>query len=93
MQLIRNQAISFSSSCVKGLAQTSPGLAMAMMIALLSLAGIPLTAGFIGKFYLFTAGFAAGWPWLVGWAVISSIISLFYYLVILKKISSVDLAV
>jgi NADH-quinone oxidoreductase subunit N len=69
----------------KGLAQTSPGLALAMMVALLSLSGIPLTAGFIGKFYLFTAGFAAGWPWLVGWAVVSSIISLFYYLVVLKK--------
>ena len=69
----------------KGLAQTSPVLAMAMMLSLLSLSGIPLTAGFVGKFYLFVAGFAAGWTWLVGWAVVSSIISLFYYLIILKK--------
>jgi NADH-quinone oxidoreductase subunit N len=57
-----------------------PGLAVAMTVALFSLAGIPLTAGFIGKFLLLTAGLGAA-EWLLGITlVISSGISLFAYL-------------
>jgi NADH-quinone oxidoreductase subunit N len=69
----------------KGLAQTSPLLALVMMLSLLSLAGIPPMAGFFGKFYLFAAGIQAKWFGLVTWAVVNSIVSLFYYLVVVKK--------
>jgi NADH-quinone oxidoreductase subunit N len=47
---------------------------------LLSLAGIPFTAGFFGKFYIFSAAIKQGYLWLVIVAVVSSIISLSYYL-------------
>lgn len=69
----------------KGLAQTSPMLALVMLLSLLSLAGIPPLAGFFGKFYLFAAGIQAHWILLVTWAVVNSIVSLFYYLVVIKK--------
>jgi NADH-quinone oxidoreductase subunit N len=58
----------------------NPLPAAALTAAMLSLAGIPLTAGFIGKFYIVAAGVeAALWP-LVIVLVITSVIGLFYYL-------------
>ena len=63
-----------------GLAQRSPAAAAAMLLFLLSLTGIPPTAGFVGKFYLFAAAVEAGYIWLVLIAVINSAISLFYYM-------------
>ena len=53
--------------------------AMVMLLFLLSLAGIPPTAGFIGKYYLFTAAMKAGYAWLAVLAVVMSAVSLFYY--------------
>jgi NADH:ubiquinone oxidoreductase subunit 2 (subunit N) len=53
--------------------------AILMLIFLLSLAGIPPTAGFIGKYYLFTAAMNAGYAWLAVLAVLMSAVSLFYY--------------
>jgi len=50
-----------------------------MLLFLLSLAGIPPTAGFIGKYYLFTAAMKAGYAWLAVLAVVMSAVSLFYY--------------
>ncbi len=63
-----------------GLAQRSPLAAFTMLVFLLSLTGIPPTAGFVGKFYLFAAAVEAGYIWLVLIAVINSAISLFYYM-------------
>ena len=63
-----------------GLAQRSPLAAAIMLLFLLSLTGIPPTAGFVGKFYLFAAAVEAGYIWLVLIAVINSAISLFYYM-------------
>jgi len=64
----------------QGLFWRQPGLAVAMTAALFSLAGIPLTAGFVGKFLLLTAGLGAA-EWLLGITlVVSSGISLFAYL-------------
>ena len=73
-----------------GLRARSPLLAACMSIFLLSLAGLPPLAGFFGKFYLFSAAFRAG-PnhgllWLVAIALFGSLISLYYYLVVLKVI-------
>lgn len=65
---------------LRGLFWQRPYLAAAMTVALLSLAGIPLTAGFIAKFYIVTAGIASDLWWLVMVLVIGSAIGLFFYL-------------
>jgi NADH-quinone oxidoreductase subunit N len=62
-----------------GLARRNMTAAVVMLVFLLSLAGIPPTAGFIGKYYLFTAALKAGYPWLVVLALLASAVSLFYY--------------
>lgn len=72
----QNGDSSFAS--FNGLGQKQPLLAVVMAIAMLSLAGIPPTAGFFGKYFLFTAAFAK-YPWLVVLAVINSAISIYYY--------------
>lgn len=62
-----------------GLAKRNMPAAVVMLVFLLSLAGIPPTAGFIGKYYLFTAAMKAGYAWLAVLAVLASAVSLFYY--------------
>lgn len=63
-----------------GLAHKRPVLALCFTIFLLSLAGIPPTVGFFGKFYLFNAAIGEGLLWLTIWGMISSVISVYYYL-------------
>lgn len=65
---------------VQGLFWRQPLLAFLLTVALLSLAGIPLTAGFIGKFYIFTAGISGALWLLLAALVIGSAISIYYYL-------------
>lgn len=65
---------------LKGLSKKRPYMALALTICLLSLAGIPPTVGFFGKFYIFSAALSQGLVWLTVWAVINSVISLYYYL-------------
>jgi NADH-quinone oxidoreductase subunit N len=65
---------------LQGLGSASPWLAWPMTIAMLSLAGIPATAGFIGKFYLIDAAVAGDYEWLGIAIVVGSMISLVYYL-------------
>lgn len=67
-----------------GLAQRSPLLAAAMLISLLSLAGIPPLAGFIGKFYLFASIIDQGMIWLAFIALGMSMVSVYYYLIVAK---------
>lgn len=67
-----------------GLAQTQPVAALLMVVFLLSLAGIPPTAGFVGKFLLFAAVIKARFYWLVVIAALNSVIALFYYFRIAK---------
>jgi NADH-quinone oxidoreductase subunit N len=62
------------------LGRTQPLLAWPMTIAMLSLAGIPATAGFIGKFYLIDAAVAGDYTWLGIVIVVGSVVSLVYYL-------------
>lgn len=64
----------------RGLFWRRPWLAAVMTVSFLSLAGIPLTAGFIGKFYVIALGVADSRWWLVGGIVAGSAIGLFYYL-------------
>jgi NADH-quinone oxidoreductase subunit N len=64
-----------------GLAGKHPGVALAMTIFMLSLGGIPPTAGFFGKFYVFRAALAKpSLVWLVVIAVLNSVVSVYYYL-------------
>ena len=65
---------------LESLAERSPFLAAAMTACLLSLAGIPPLAGFVGKFYLFTGAVQAGWLWLAFIGLIMSMVSVYYYL-------------
>ena len=65
---------------IANLGQISPWLAGAMTVAMLSLAGFPATAGFIGKFYLIDASVSGDYAWLGILIVIGSVISLSYYL-------------
>ncbi|MBA2566899.1 MAG: hypothetical protein H0V08_03795, partial [Thermoleophilaceae bacterium] len=68
---------------LEGLGAASPWLAWPMTIAMLGLAGIPLTAGFFGKFYLIEAAVEGGWESLGVAIVIGSMLSLVYYLRVL----------
>jgi NADH-quinone oxidoreductase subunit N len=68
-----------------GLYKRSPWLAAAMAVFLLSLAGMPLTAGFTGKFFLFVAAVNAGFSWLAALLFLASVVSFYYYFGIVKK--------
>jgi NADH-quinone oxidoreductase subunit N len=67
-------------SSFAGLGRADPWLAWPLTIAMLGLAGFPVTAGFIGKFYLLQAAVDGGFDWLAVFIVIGSVISLGYYL-------------
>jgi NADH-quinone oxidoreductase subunit N len=69
-----------------GLGRERPWLAWPMTISMLGLAGIPATAGFMGKFYLIDAAVAGGYAWLGVAIVIGSMISLGYYLPVIAAI-------
>jgi NADH-quinone oxidoreductase subunit N len=64
----------------KGLARRYPWVAICMAFFMLSLTGIPPTAGFTAKFYVFRTGIEAGLVWLVLIGIITSVISAYYYL-------------
>jgi NADH-quinone oxidoreductase subunit N len=65
---------------VAGLSERRPALAAALAVFLISLTGIPVTAGFVGKFYVFGAAVAAGWVVLALVGVVMSVVSAYYYL-------------
>lgn len=69
-----------------GLSRRSPGVALALLVALLSLSGMPPLAGFVAKFYVFAAAVQSGWIWLAFVGVLNSIIGLYYYMTILKVV-------
>jgi NADH-quinone oxidoreductase subunit N len=69
----------------KGLAERAPYLALSLTIALFSLAGMPLFAGFATKFILFQAAAQEDLLWLAGIAAFFSFVSLYYYLVIIRE--------
>lgn len=67
-----------------GLSRRSPYLALVMLFALLSLSGIPPTAGFFGKFFLFRAAVDAGRWWLALIGILNAFVALYYYLSAVK---------
>jgi NADH-quinone oxidoreductase subunit N len=85
-------AIAFSNSSgsdeikdYAGLSRRSPALAAMMAVFMLSLVGIPPLAGFVGKYYLFSAAIEQGYIWLVVVAILTSVISLYYYLGVVRQ--------
>jgi NADH-quinone oxidoreductase subunit N len=76
----RETGLGDSISSLAGLGRARPLLAWPMTLAMLGLAGIPATAGFIGKFYLIDAAVSGGYAWLGVVIVVGSMISLGYYL-------------
>ena len=80
-----------------GLSRRAPGLSLCLLVFLLSLAGIPPLAGFIGKFFLFSAVVGTdaehlGLLWLVILAIVMSAVSFYYYLQVLKQAWVLDAA-
>jgi proton-translocating NADH-quinone oxidoreductase chain N len=69
---------------LNGLARRNLPLAVMLTLCVLSLAGVPPLAGFFAKFYVFMVGWQSGARWLVVAAVITTVISLYYYLKLLK---------
>ena len=68
-----------------GLSQRSPALAAMMAVFMLSLVGIPPLAGFTGKYYLFSAAIEQKYFWLVVIAILTSVISLYYYVGVIRQ--------
>jgi NADH-quinone oxidoreductase subunit N len=80
-----------------GLSRRAPGLSLCLLVFLLSLAGIPPLAGFVGKFFVFSAVAGAdaghlGLLWLVILAILMSAVSFYYYLQVLKQAYVLDAA-
>lgn len=69
---------------LSGLAESNKGLATSLTLLLVSLIGIPIAAGFLGKWYAFGPAIDAGLAWLVVVALIASVVSAFYYLRIIR---------
>lgn len=74
----------------RGLFWRRPYLTAVLTVMMLSLAGIPLTAGFIGKFYILTVGVEAELWWLVGALILGSAIGVFYYLRVMVTLFLVE---
>jgi len=78
--LEKNENSEISVTDLRGLGTKYPWLALCLSIFLLSLAGIPPTVGFFGKFFIFSAALKQGFFWLAVWGVLSSAIGVYYYL-------------
>ena len=81
---IENKTGKVSMDDYDGLYKTNPKLSLTMMLAMFSLAGIPPFAGFFSKFFIFTSAVHSGYYILVLIALLNTIISLFYYLLVVK---------
>ena len=69
-----------------GMSRRNPGLALMMLAAFLSLAGMPPFGGFVAKVFVFAAGVQSGYVWLVIVGILNSIIGVYYYLNVLKYV-------
>lgn len=68
-----------------GLIQRKPLLAVTMALFMLALAGIPLTAGFLGKLYIFSSAVSQGYVWLAVVGVVNAVISAYFYLRVVAR--------
>lgn len=69
-----------------GLSRRSPALALIMLVAFLSLSGMPPFGGFVAKFFVFLAAIQQGWIWLAVVGILNSIVGVYYYLNVLKYV-------
>lgn len=81
----REKGKNLEISDYSGLYKSNPMMAVMMAIFMLSLAGIPPLAGFFGKYLLFIATIKAGFTWLTLVAVVSSVISMYFYVGLIKS--------
>ncbi len=79
LNIVSKAKDTINTDTFNGLGKSNPFLAFVMTVALLSLAGIPPTAGFFAKYYIFTAAFQAGYAGLVMVAIIASLVGVYYY--------------
>jgi NADH-quinone oxidoreductase subunit N len=77
--LLQRQTGSDTFDSFNGLSRRNPFLAFTLTVAMLSLAGIPLTAGFVGKFMMFSRALSEYHIWLTVLAVLNAVIGIFYY--------------
>ncbi|GJM42148.1 MAG: NADH-quinone oxidoreductase subunit N [Ardenticatenaceae bacterium] len=82
--VISNVSKSDQMEDLYGLNKRSPYLALVMLFALLSLGGIPPTAGFFGKFFIFKAAVDVGYWWLALIGILNAFVALYYYLGMIK---------
>jgi NADH-quinone oxidoreductase subunit N len=82
--LVSNITGSDEVSDLDGLNRRAPGLALIMLFAVLSLGGIPPTAGFFGKFFIFRSAVDSGLWWLALIGILNAFVALYYYLGIVK---------
>ena len=85
---VSNETGSDERSAFKGLSQRSPLLALVMTLSLMSMAGLPPMAGFVGKLYLFMAITEQGFFWLAVLGFVMSMISVYYYMLVVKEMYS-----
>ena len=86
VMLVANKTGSEDINDYRGLGYRSPIIGVSMALFLVSLTGLPPTAGFVGKFYLFAAVLDAKWIWLAIVGAINTVISLYYYARVLRYI-------
>ena len=79
LKLVSDQREDISYNAFNGLGRTNPLLAAVMTISMCSLAGIPLTGGFFGKLFIFSAALEQNLLWLIIVAIIMSMVGIYYY--------------
>jgi NADH-quinone oxidoreductase subunit N len=85
-QAVADATGSDSITALRGLHRRSPMLSFAALVVLFSLGGIPPLAGFVGKLYLFAAGWQGGQEALVLLGALTSVIALYYYLMVARQV-------
>ncbi|MHB1377876.1 MAG: proton-conducting transporter transmembrane domain-containing protein, partial [Candidatus Humimicrobiaceae bacterium] len=83
--IVENETGSGEISAFAGLGHLKPFLAITMTIFLVSMVGLPPFAGFIGKLFVFQTGINSHYIWLVVVGVLTSVVSLYYYMSIVRQ--------
>jgi len=86
VMLVANKTGNEDIDSYKGLGLRSPFVGVSMVVFFISLAGLPPTAGFIGKLFIFASLLDAKWAWLAIVGAINSVISLYYYVRVVRNI-------
>jgi NADH-quinone oxidoreductase subunit N len=87
IMVVSNRAGNDNIESFNGLLKTNPLMAFVLTVAMLSLAGIPLTAGFFGKFFILYNSMSAGFVWLAVLGVVNSMVGIYYYFKIIIAVN------